>query len=513
MSISKSPSPHPECSHARGFLRWLVAAAVASCLSAGTAHAGPAELFSRIVVGSANSELLALPYYYGGSGLMLSSNGGMTFSLLCSSAVDPTLVREQDVYTTLLSGTGSLQLAGPTGLWTAGQNGCGWKEVVELKGTWISDLASDPVDPKRSYATTSVAGEQNGIRVNDGASAAWTAFGTPAAMQLGTLHIVKSASGKIFYARGVQSVGGMNRYVIRVSEDEANTWMEYDFGHAEAQDVRILAVDPNDPSRIVVSIVLDVDKTVLPNPPDELWFSPSRGSAGSFTKIAQVGVLKGTAFGPDSTLYYGDAASDTPGLYAVKKLGDPATKLSTSPVSCLAYDSASKRLYGCTGYEFGTFDPTTGAFQALLDKRKVSQFVDCPGEAPMAMRCQAQMTENYCGYGHYWQAPVCATYMLPGTPFDPMLAAAGSSAGVAGSGPSAGGAAVAGVGAAAGAVSMAGTGAVAPTPAPATPASSGGGCSCFTVSNPSHSRGLWALALATLAIVNRRRNRARRAQS
>lgn len=516
MLTSKNPSRRPD--------RSSVLVALACWLGAATAHAGPAEVISHVTVGASNPDQLALPYYYGGAGIFLSADAGATFSLVCSSAIDPSLVREQDVYTTLVTGSGSVLLAGPTGLWTGQPNGCGWTEATELKGTWISDVASDPTDPKRSYALTSVMGGQNGLRVNDGASPAWTPLGATAALQLGTLFVAKTSAGKIFYTRGVQAMGAMLRYVIRVSEDEAKTWMEFEFPRPEAQDVRIVAVDPADPTRIVVAVVLDADKAILPNQPDELWFSTMRGAAGSFMKIAPVGILRGAAFGSDGTLYYGDDATDTPGLYAVKKLGDMPMKVGTKPVSCLRYDAGKKRLYGCTGNEFGTFDPMTGDFQSLFDKRKASQFAECAGQAPMAMRCKEQLALNYCGYGHFWQAPLCATYMLPGSPYDPALMSGGAAGGgMATTGAPAGAAgsmanpvATAGTGATAGAapVGSAGTAAAAPVTPGATPGAppppASGGCSCVIAGSDSNPRGLGIAALALVAGVLHRRGQRRK---
>jgi hypothetical protein len=484
-------------------------------LSAATAHAGPAELLSHVVVGASNPDLLALPYYYGGSGMFLSSNAGTDFALLCSSAVDQSLLREQDVYTTLVSGSGAIHLAGPTGLWSGGQNGCGWTESAQLKGKWVSDVVADPADPKRSYAVTSVSAEQNGIYENDGTNTTWSMLGSFAMVQLATLRVAKTATGKLFYARGVSSVSGNNHYVIRVSEDNAKTWTEYEFGHAEAQDVRILAVDPTDPNRILVSVVMDTDKTVLPNPPDELWFSPTRGMAGSFMKIAQVGVLRGAVFAADGTLYYGDDAQDSPGLYAIKKLGDAPKQLSSSyPVSCLGYDPSKQRLYACSGYEFGTVDLTTGEFRSTFDKRKVSQFVECPGQPPAATRCREQMVANYCGYGHYWQAPLCATYMLPGSPYDPQLRAGGASGGGAGAAGAVGSAGQAAPSTTGAGTAMPGAGATAPSAGgaattagtTAAPAKSGG-CSCVLVANRSEPAWPWGLVASWLVVLATRRRR------
>lgn len=508
-----------------------VCAAIAA-LSAASAQAGPPELFSRLAIGAANSDQLVLPYYFGGSGLFLSSNAGVSFALLPSGAMDPSLVREQDVYSTLVSGTGSIHFAGPTGLWTGGADGCGWTEAPELKGKWITELAADPLDPKRSYALASASGQQNGIYVNDGVTAAWTMLGTLTATELGSLHVVKNGTGKLMYERGVSLASGTIHFVIRVSEDNGTTWMEHEFGHEDAQDVRILAIDPNDPNRIVVSILKDVDKVVLPNPPDELWYSPSRGAAGSFMKVAQVGVARGAVFAADGMLYYGDDATDTPGLYTVHKLGEPAMQVGSDPISCLGYDALKKRMYACSGYEFGTIDPTSGALTPLLDKRQVTQFVECPGLAPAEMRCREQMVANYCAYGHYWQAPICAPYMLPGSPYDPKLKAGAGAGGaamspipptaVAGVGSVAGtggvtGGALPGVTGAAGSLQpSAAAGTPAPTaPLPAgvgggsAPAASKGGCSCVLAGPRPAAAAPWLFVAGLLALASARTRRAR----
>src|SRR5262249_51653314 len=132
---------------------------------------------------------------------------------------------------------------------------------------------------------------------------------------------------------------------------------------------------------------------------------------------------------------------------------------------------------------------------------------------------------NYCGYGHYWQAPLCAGYMLPGSPYDPAMRMGGAGSGTAGAGAagatatgtagttsapasgSAGSSATMTPAAGASGAPASGPGTTAPAPA----AAKKSGCSAAALSSDSRANVFFTLALGlSLVVATRRTRRARR---
>ena len=477
---------------------------LAAIALAGTAHAGPVEKFSD---SSSNAATIALAYEYGSGGFFLSNDKGAHFKLLCSNAVDAN-VRD---HATLRVSDEGIYLGVYDGAWLGDKNGCGWKRVPELEGQWTGAMAGDPVDPKITYYATSAGAKPNGLYKRD-TSGKWAEFGTKSDVFINSLDVVKISSGKRYYASAVRSVPSSDpmmpdtpHYMVRISEDEAKTWTENEFGPADQYgskdpqaEMKIVAIDPTNPDRIVV-------RAARTEGSDELLFSPMQGKAGSWVKIGQGKDLRGVAFAPDGKLYYGDNDQETPGFFKVDNLGDSPKQLNNGwKVSCLRWDANNDRMFACHDWQFGSANLDTGAFSPMLDMRSVDSFVDCPGEAPVSMRCQSQLLAAYCGQGHYEYASVCSVYDPVRPWFVPMSADAGGSSGAAGAaGMSAavGGAGGSGSGAsgnggagasASGTTGLAGTRASAGTSAQAgtgsagttAPPKSGSGCSCMAPVGP-----------------------------
>ena len=503
--------------------------AVAICLLlAGTAHAGPIELFHDVYAESGKPDTLVLDYMYGQSGLFFSSDGGQHFSLMCSGAIDKNLQRDGSVFHVTPGDV--LYLGAFGGLWRGSSSGCGWQEVTAMHNKWVAAFAGDPLDSKLTYLITSTgSGAQNGIFVNDGQSMDWTAFGAQAELFLDTLHVVKLPSGgKRFYETAVRppkpdaKADDVPQYLVRVSDDNGMSWTEEDFGNADQYgpkdpyaSLSIMGVDPTNPDRVVAGVVRSMDV-------DDLVYSPSQGKAGTWMKLAQVGKLQALAFKPDGSLYYGDDDQDSPGLFTIEKFGDMPKQLSTAwKVGCLRYDTDHNRMYACNDWRFGTADLSSGVFTAMLDMRTAEKFVECPGEPSMADRCQQQLLQAYCGPAHYEYAPVCTAYDRPW--LEPLGGSGGSAAtnAGAGAGGTSGAGAAAGNGAAghstagaaagasastAGSAARAGTGAAAGSSSSNTKSKSSG-CSC-SVPSTGHAAladGLFAFGALCVGLRLRRR--------
>ncbi|HKP62340.1 MAG TPA: hypothetical protein VJV78_36655 [Polyangiales bacterium] len=403
---------------------WVLGVCLLWARLAGSAWAGPPELFRTVVPGS-NADALAIYYEYGGGGFYFSRDAGKSFELLCSTAVQSDLADGQ-VWALNQRPDGRVNLGLFSGMLLSDERKCSWSRVAQFEGRWVSDIARDPEDAAVSYAVTSSGEGDNAMYRNDGKSDEWTRIGEAKPDFLTRLFIVKTESGVRMYqsaAMPAQSSSQKPRYYVRVSDDRGQTWTDHDFGETDGS-MRVLAVDPSDPDRIaaVVQRPLAMQK-------DDILVSTKRGEPGSFQKIGQALNIVGVAFTPDGALFYGDNDQMSPALFKLDKGASEPRMLSNEyKVSCLRYDPAQQRLYVCRDWMFGTADPSSGKFSVLADMRKSERFVSCPEEQDTATRCETQFRLNYCGPGHYEDAPICHFY--PGA----ANAGAGGSSGLAGSG-------------------------------------------------------------------------------
>ena len=381
-----------------------------------------------------SSSTLAVQYEYGTGGFFISEDGGQHFKMLCSAAVDAG-VRDKAVMHVSPEG---IYLGVYDGLWLGDKNGCGWKRVPELMGVWTGALASDPTDPTVTYFA-SAAGSDKPNGLYKGVSGAWSELGTKEAVFINTLHVVKTSAGKRFYVTAVRSVKTddpmmpeVPHYLVRVSDDEAMTWTEYEFGPADQfgtknplAEMKILAVDPTNPDTLVASVSRSEDV-------DDLVYSPMQGKPGTWVKIGEAKEIRGAAFDAEGKLYFGDNDQSSPGFFVVDKLGDMPKQLNNAwKVGCIGYDAEGKRMFACHDWEFGTVNVSDGTFSSTLDMRSAEAFVECPGEEAMSMRCQTQLLAAYCGQNHYEYAPVCSVYDSARPWFMPMAGAGGGAAGTA----------------------------------------------------------------------------------
>jgi hypothetical protein len=395
-------------------LTWLLATLWIS----GTAHAAPVELLDAIDIVPGKPDSLLLRYRWGNGGMFLSDDGGKSFSMICNGFVDGSLRREASAAIT--RSDGSILLGTFDGMWRGTADGCTWASVPMFAGKWVNDFVYDPRDPDRVYTITSSGGQQNGVYVNELGSDEWKPVGGQDEVLINRLHVVKlGKDGLRIYqsiVRGeilmLDADGGIAdrapNYIVRYSDDLGETWTEHEFGKTDAT-VRLLAVDPTDPERIVVGLLRDPlsGEAAL----DELLWSDAAGEPDSFTKLGEVETLGGLSFAPDGRLFYGDHDQDSPALYAVAKLGDAPKTLSTDfKVGCVRYDTMTDSLYVCQDTVLGKVDPNTGAFSEVYDIKQADQFAKCGAEGELRATCKSVLLVNFCNITHYYCAPLCADY-------------------------------------------------------------------------------------------------------
>ncbi|MET0384716.1 MAG: hypothetical protein ABW321_02095 [Polyangiales bacterium] len=382
---------------------------------AGTAHAGPIELFNETVLQPGAPSQMLVPYMYGGAGMFVSSDGGKDFGLLCTAAIDPKVVDSRlDLH---LNAAGEIYIGNFDGLWRGDKNGCNFAVVPEMLDHYVGDITSDPLDEKRTYVvTTDASPAENGLFMNDG-SGTFTKYGNHHQLFINTVHVVKNGEGRRFYETGVQTNLETNevKYFVRYSDDEAMTWTDNEyplmqFGPMDMYaEFAIVGIDPANPDHVLAR----VRRTNLV---DSFVFSTSKGEAGSWMQIAEPNDLAALAFTPDGKLYFGDNSQMSPSLYVVDKLGDAPRELAKGwKVGCLKWDESTKTMFACNDFKFGNVNLETGELTITLDMRCGARFAECPN-SPMPMRdmCSAQMMADYCHVSHYPAAPLCAGYEQPG---------------------------------------------------------------------------------------------------
>jgi hypothetical protein len=401
--------------------RWLAIACLATVglgLAPARSAAGPVERLVQVLLHPAQPEVIAVRYEYGGGGLVVSRDGGRSFRLLCGAAMN---LDGERVTSAALTGDGQLALGTFTGTLRDDGRACGFARDAVLAGSWVTDVVAHPADPSVTFAVTGKAEPQeNGIFRRE-AGGEYERFGSFAPRLITRMRIALLPDGALrFYQSALHGTVDMDpgngpppvpSYVLRVSDDAGQTWSEQAFP-AGAGSLRLEAVDPADPDRIVVS-------ALRPEGEDSVLISDDAGA--TFRELVRVAALGGVVMTGDGRVFIADAGDPTmpkrpAGLWRASD-GDPAASRlpGSDRVLCLGYDKVGDVLYGCHAFTFGVLDVEDGSLQPLLDFRYVQEFVACDG-VDMVTACESQLDPEYCHVSHYPCAPVCAGY-----PVEPAL--------------------------------------------------------------------------------------------
>jgi hypothetical protein len=392
-----------------------------SLLVASIAHATPVERMADIAVHPSNPDVMVVRYLNGGTGLLYTTDGGNNFRLLCASAISS----DKQTGPIAITNDGPLLMGEFNGLWIDDGKGCGWSKAAPLAGRWITDLAVDPADETRTIAVTGNGdpGSQNGISRRD-AAGDWTEVGSRAPVTITRVRITKAGNALRIYESAIRiqtsgDAGALETtYLIRVSDDEGQTWKEHDVAVTNGS-FRLEAIDPSDPDRIVGSFS-PTGGSVMPGTADDPSMSNveqllvSRDQGATFSPYGEITELGALVMAPDGRIWVGEPQSlsmpdASHGLWFAENLGAPLTKVADYGVECLAYLPQRASLVGCQAHTFGKIDPKTGAFTELFHLRDIQEFVACDGD-DVAGKCQGQLCAAYCGAGHFAQALLCCTY-------------------------------------------------------------------------------------------------------
>jgi MYXO-CTERM domain-containing protein len=405
------------------------------------AHAGPVELFVQLAFHPDNPDVLALRYTNGGAGAFFSHDGGKSWQLMCSSAIDPAVIA---AFTFGVTKDGKLLFSGqrndsdtyPRTLWQDDGRGCGFAFVPGMEQIGLRAIAADPRDGDVLYAVSYGfgTGVENGLMRRD-AKGTWTRVGPQEeALSFENLLLIKTADGVRMYAAALRKSGdadaGMQTFgpVIRVSDDGGEHWTEHAYAPPTPQtSFELEAIDPLDPDTIIASLRRpDSLGIAWKDSSDQVLISQDGGA--TFRTLLTLAEFGGAAFTPEGRLWIGDGGNifdrDAPqGLTVATDTGAQLQHIADARTTCLAYHPGSDTLFACQTQSIGRIDVEDGSYEVLMRSQAAQHFVQCDGvDLPAA--CEMQLCGAYCGMGHFPQAPLCRAYTGPFC--GPAAAAAGT---------------------------------------------------------------------------------------
>lgn len=380
------------------------------------ANAGPIEEFAQILIHPGEPGTLAVRYVNDG-GFLYSTDAGAHFGLGCGSMIAP---GERTSGGSAITTDGSILYASSHGLWQGTHGGCDWGPAVGVEGQVVRDLIAHPGKPDWMLAVTwngDPATMPNAlwVRSPDGV---WSVMGSTTDALLNRVRVAVRPSGAArFYVGGQRGLrkasdgSDETNYLIRVSDDDGQTWIEHDFDMDIGTDIfRIEAVDPQQPDRILASI--DRKNGME----DSYLISDDQGA--TFTEYAIVTELGGVAVAPDGRVWLGDrgdsSRSTSPrGVWTAPSLAAPPVVLTAAmQIGCLTYDASADQLLACSRYSLGRIDLASGAFAPMLTFASHDAFLQCEDKDTVAV-CKTQLCSGYCGPGHFASAPLCTAYHDP----------------------------------------------------------------------------------------------------
>jgi len=244
--------------------------------------------------------------------LVVTRDGGATWRWICRDVTEAALT-EDPRFTYLDDGA----LLGGTfdGLLRGTDAACTWGfPDDDLTRQVVIDVLRDPADPSRAYALTSSGGEVNELWASDD-GVTWAPTGEPIDRILFERVLVAPSRPQRIYLSGTfpRVVDNpVRRPFVYRSDDSGETWEQIAFEFQDRErNVMLLAVDPEDPDRLLMKVKHDED---FPDVPDRLVLSEDGGD--SWVTVLEVPDLR-DALIHDGAMWAGGRRTGTPDVLYV----------------------------------------------------------------------------------------------------------------------------------------------------------------------------------------------------
>jgi hypothetical protein len=368
---------------------------------------------------------------FSSAGLLLSTDGGERFELLCGT---PLQLFAFEVPALRYTTDGGLLLAGRAGLQRGGGDGCGFRHPApELAAIHVPDLIADPRDFGSSFAVTAAvstgdAHQASRLVHSDDDGRTWQvlyAFGREDDLQ--QVRVWPGDPRQIYVTSARRAADGQTaEYALARSSDGGATWTEQliPLGDGD-RSFRLLYLSPRDPDRLLVMTESYAQSASLP-----YRILRSEDGGASFHEVLRLGALGGMA---------SDARTDRLWLAdfygELHRSDDDGATFETVATSyhfgCLAH--AHDRLWACTddwldGFALGYSEDGGGHFTGLLRWQDVQGLVRCPAQPDVELLCEPD-------WQHVQQDLQDARRAIDGVPSDD----AGTDAGIDGAADAGGG--------------------------------------------------------------------------
>ena len=330
-------------------------------------------------------------------GLLLSNDGGKTWTWLCEQALgfsgtwDPPIVVTRD---------GRLWAGLADGLRVT-KNGCDVREVPELKGELIADLSAD-ARGDRGILVTSTPDKAANVWRQTGADR-WEKLGKGiSGFAFDTLDAAPSRPARV-YLTGVPTAGGLRAHLFR-SDDGGATLTEVKIAVSPSpNDGRLFlsAIDPKNPDRLLVRHVNAQGSNLL----------LSTDGGETFTvaltmKASMFGFAKST----DGATYWAGSGDPKEGIWRSVDRGVKWEQVSKASVLCLHADGP--RLFSCSnpyalgGYAIAVSTDGGGSLRALATFDDVTGAVAC--DAGAGTTCSAAWADVKLAIASSGRSPAVA---------------------------------------------------------------------------------------------------------
>jgi hypothetical protein len=373
---------------------------------------------NRIVFSPTNPKLVIVRATYG---LLVSSDGGTTWTFLCEDALGmPKMATEDPAIGLTATNALVVGLQLPAGLEVSHDNGCNFSCIVGPPANeTIVDLAvrQDLPDTLVALTNTALSPDAGGgahsqvfQSTNDGATWAPLGVALDPHILVTTLDVARGSPHRL-YVSATTGFGPARKALLLTSIEDGATWTEWPAPLDTRVETAIYigAVDPFDADRVYLRT----------NGPSRLLITvPSDAGLSFRTVLTLTSEMLGFALSPDGSTIY--AGSEMDGLFVGDRssmafVHRPSVVLGSDAgphaihVRCLA--ARAGELWACAdepgGFVVGLSTDNGATFSPKLHLGGVAAPIDCSARLPASLACGADANGSLCSGAPF--ANLCAT--------------------------------------------------------------------------------------------------------